>query len=405
MKKCPVCDKTFDDSMRFCQTDGTPLIEDIPEDPYKTMVAGKDDIAAAIPPPTDDPFKTMVAGGSLSKEEDNLLQIPEENFDPLKTMVNPQGAGQDAAVKEEINIEPIKDAPTPPPYSPFDNAATPSQPPSFGGAENVSDLGSPLPPPPSPPKFNEPDIAPPPFPSASSQTPFSSGNVDDSSDESTTNDQTVMYPSSPLPPLSRESSSSEPPPTILGGDSPFGSPPNEPIPSPFSEAPTPSYETPPSPPLPSYKEPEPPPFGNLNDPFNQPSFNQGENINQNIQQQDWNPPPAPDANWQNQNVGQNTPFQPPPAGQGLNQTLPIISLVLGIVSLCCYIAPLTGTAALITGFLGMKNANNDPSQYGGKGLAIAGMICGGVFLLLGLLVYLYWILIVGSFGFGVLGGM
>ena len=42
--------------MRFCQTDGTALVEKVeekppePVDPYKTMVASKADIAAAIPP-------------------------------------------------------------------------------------------------------------------------------------------------------------------------------------------------------------------------------------------------------------------------------------------------------------------------------------------------------------------
>ena len=39
----------------------------------------------------------------------------------------------------------------------------------------------------------------------------------------------------------------------------------------------------------------------------------------------------------------------------------------------------------------MKNANNDPQNYGGKGLAIAGMILGGIF---GLLSILYWIFII-----------
>src|SRR5438552_3764975 len=95
--------------------------------------------------------------------------------------------------------------------------------------------------------------------------------------------------------------------------------------------------------------------------------------------------------------GQNAPFQPSPSGAGLNQTLPIISLVLGIISLCCYISPITGLAALITGFIGLKNVKNDPANYGGKGLAIAGMITGGVFALLSVV---YWILII----FGIVAG-
>jgi hypothetical protein len=105
--------------------------------------------------------------------------------------------------------------------------------------------------------------------------------------------------------------------------------------------------------------------------------------------QEWTPPPVPDASWQNQQIGSNTPFQPPPAGVGgQNKTLPIVSLVLGILSICCYISPLTGIAALITGFLAIRNINADPNTYGGKGLAIAGMICGGIFLLIGVVYYI-----------------
>ena len=82
-----------------------------------------------------------------------------------------------------------------------------------------------------------------------------------------------------------------------------------------------------------------------------------------------------------------------------------MSLVFGIVSLCCYISPLTGIVALVTGYMGMKNANNDPQNYGGKGLAIAGMITGGVFLLLGLIYWIYIIFVVGLAAMGSLGNL
>jgi hypothetical protein len=115
-----------------------------------------------------------------------------------------------------------------------------------------------------------------------------------------------------------------------------------------------------------------------------------------MQQQEWNPPPAPSPEWQNQQIGSNTPFQPPPAGAGgQNKTLAIISLVLGILSVCCYISPLTGIAALITGFLALKNIKADPNTYGGRGLAIAGMITGGVFMAFSII---YWIVIVLFYG-------
>ena len=108
-------------------------------------------------------------------------------------------------------------------------------------------------------------------------------------------------------------------------------------------------------------------------------------------QSEWTPPPAPESSWQNQPVGQNTPFQPPPAGAKLNQTMPIVSLIFGIISLCCYVSPVTGVIALITGFLGIKNVKNDPSRYGGKTLAIIGMILGGLLFVVGLV---YWVFLI-----------
>jgi hypothetical protein len=111
-----------------------------------------------------------------------------------------------------------------------------------------------------------------------------------------------------------------------------------------------------------------------------------------IAQAEWAPPPAPDAGWQNQQIGQNTPFQPPAAGTGsVNQTLPIVSLIFGILSLCCYIGWITGPIALITGFLGLKNVNRDPASFGGKPLAIIGMVLGGIFTVLW---GLYWLVII-----------
>jgi hypothetical protein len=272
MKRCPTCDKTFDDNMRFCQADGTPLVEDAPIDPYKTMVATPADIAAA----------------KSASQSDDVLDLPSAS-DPAKTMF----ASEDEIRREmEAHDEQVIDIP--PLVEP--------EAPSF--AEPT--------PPPSP--FSTPDLG----------------------------GQTVP-----------------------------------PIPSPFDEPKPSTYEPPP---VPSFAEPEPMREEPSFNPFDQPAP---------MAQSEWAPPPAPDAGWQNQQIGQDTPFQPPVAGTGsVNQTLPIVSLVLGILSLCCYISPLTGLAALITGFIGIKNANNDPRHYGGKGLAIAGMILGGLF---GVLAIVYWI--------------
>ena len=56
---------------------------------------------------------------------------------------------------------------------------------------------------------------------------------------------------------------------------------------------------------------------------------------------------------------------------------------------------MTGIAALITGFLANKKAKEDPQTYGGKGLALAGMILGGVFFVVGVAYYIYLIVVLG----------
>jgi hypothetical protein len=94
-----------------------------------------------------------------------------------------------------------------------------------------------------------------------------------------------------------------------------------------------------------------------------------------MQQTEWTPPPAPVSEWQNQNIGSNTPFQPPPTGQ--DQTLAIVSLVCGILSiLCCGL--ITGIPAIITGYMAKNNVDTNPNQYSGRGMALAGMILGSI---------------------------
>jgi hypothetical protein len=102
---------------------------------------------------------------------------------------------------------------------------------------------------------------------------------------------------------------------------------------------------------------------------------------------------SPISNWQNQSVAPNQPpsYMSPQmmAVQGQNQVLPTVSLILGVIGLitvCCWGGLPFGIAAVITGYLGMNNANNNPAQYGGRGLAIAGMACGAAGLLFGILV-------------------
>lgn len=95
--------------------------------------------------------------------------------------------------------------------------------------------------------------------------------------------------------------------------------------------------------------------------------------------------------WQNQPLQnkQPVPLEPnqpfyPAQFQKPDQTLPIVSLVLGIFGIlftCCYGGIPLGAAALVIGYLGLKNIRENPEQYGGRGLAIAGVALGAFGLL------------------------
>lgn len=361
MKRCPTCQKTYADTMKFCQTDGTPLVED----------------QSATPPA--DPYKTVV--GSI--KSDDILQIP-ESYDPMKTMVTgsappkvdppkPAEPKKEETLKEATSGTSPKVEPSSPP-KPVESSLNP---PSFG------DLSSPAPGSTSsgktkPRSFDETfsSIEPPAFGSSKGNTaPFNKPS-----------DAPFGSPSKTDAPFGNAPKSDSPFGSSPKSDSPFGSASKDDAPptafggSPFD---SPKASTPPPP----YKDPEPfnaggqSPFGQQandpwatpqqqqsNDPFGSPQFGgQGE----------WTPPPAPVAGWQDQGLGANTPFQPPMGTGGQNQTLAIVSLVTGILSLCLCGA-IAGIPAIITGYMAKNNADTNPAEYGGRGMALAGMILGGI---------------------------
>ncbi|HXH69250.1 MAG TPA: DUF4190 domain-containing protein, partial [Pyrinomonadaceae bacterium] len=175
---------------------------------------------------------------------------------------------------------------------------------------------------------------------------------------------------------------STPFPSETSSQSPFENQSSSPLPLPFDESRSSDYR----PPAPPFKESEPM-FDKPLDSFNQSPFGgQAKSYNSAMQSSEWMPPPAPVSEWQNQNIGQNTPFQPPTA-EGQNQTLAIVSLVLGIIgiALCQFTAPV----ALVTGFMARKKAEENPNEYGGSGLALAGIITGAIGTLLLVLIVIY----------------
>jgi hypothetical protein len=54
-------------------------------------------------------------------------------------------------------------------------------------------------------------------------------------------------------------------------------------------------------------------------------------------------------------------------------------MILGICAafmVCCWGGVWLGIPAAVVGFLGMRNAESDPTRYAGRGMAIAGMVLG-----------------------------
>jgi hypothetical protein len=344
MKRCPNCQRTFDDNMRFCQTDGTPLVADeAPADPYKTMVASKEDIAAALRS-TSDPAPVQSAPENVQPaREDEPLQIPSEPIpgatpaSELKTRI-----AQPADEGQVIEIPPIGEE-------------TPSSIPSFAGPSSTP-----------PPSFGDSLAPPSPF-SAADDRP-SSGAGD--------------FPTTP------------PIPSPFSGQKPpsFEAPPSEPQvsePEPSYSEPEPAkYEPDPEPSTPQFAEPERREPSPAFDPFQPQAAAPGASA---MSQSDWTPPPSPASSSQNQPGGKSMQ-SPPPAAAGQNKTLAIISLVVGILSLCCGYTFVPGLIAIVLGFMARGKANSDPMHYGGSGLAVGGIITGAFSLILGvILIALYFL--------------
>lgn len=103
----------------------------------------------------------------------------------------------------------------------------------------------------------------------------------------------------------------------------------------------------------------------------------------------WPPSAPPAQSWQ------PAPLQQPFAGAvAPTQTLALVSLCLGAASLtigwCCSLGLLLAPAALITGFIALSQIKNNPDKYTGRGLALAGMICGAAYLAIYLLILVIW---------------
>lgn len=94
------------------------------------------------------------------------------------------------------------------------------------------------------------------------------------------------------------------------------------------------------------------------------------------------------------------PYGPPPGGFGYTpppppkqmHTMAIVSLVAGLLS--WFLCPLLGgIVAIVTGMMGRKDIRAEPQRWDGDGLALAGIILGGVNLAIYLFVIVLYVLI------------
>lgn len=72
----------------------------------------------------------------------------------------------------------------------------------------------------------------------------------------------------------------------------------------------------------------------------------------------------------------------------------LLSMIFGIVSItvgwCCYFGVLTSPVAIGLGLYALSLIKKDPNKYGGKGMAIAGIVTGALYFVLIALIALIW---------------
>ncbi len=373
MKKCPNCEQNYDnDSLKFCQTDGTPLVdvaEQVEDDPYKTIVGNQSDISSIIGEQDKekiksaelpvDPFQTMVAPPLSAPKtepqepvEEDILDLGDDDgdeIDPMKTMA----ISSNTVDNIKVNV-------------PEESQAKDYSASSFDDSKSSTGSGFEV------PSFNEVPAQ----TESKDESQFGQPNNKGFADDDVNFDKTTS---------------------------------SVPIPSPFDESMPPGYTPPSTPPFEPPKEPLKPEALNEKQnvppmsPFAEPETNKLENS-----ADDWSPldpsfsgnenpgltSNAPVGDWGNNEISSNSPSDVSAAAtEGQNMTLSYISLATGVLSmtLCFWIGIVMGSAGIVTGFLARKKIAENPSQYGGDKFALIGMITGvvGLIIWFGLIILIY----------------
>jgi len=111
-------------------------------------------------------------------------------------------------------------------------------------------------------------------------------------------------------------------------------------------------------------------------------------------------PPRPEPyGWANESPPAWVPPPPPPMPRQVNQqqTLGVVSLILGLLSITfgwiCG-GPVLGFFAVVLGAIALVQIKNNPAQYGGKVPALVGLITGGFVLLLTVAMMIFWLIMI-----------
>ena len=322
MKKCPTCDKTFDDNLKFCQSDGTPLVDDAPSaDPYATMVGNQADFQIPPKEETKEPKPSVETVDSQGDDDGDVLEVPEaEEFDPMKTMV--AGGDTSSNVKVDIPETELKD-PTPP----------------------VA---------PEPPKFEEPEVFAPDMTGALSEKDSDSKEAD---------------------------GIDTPPPSPFDSETDADDKPSAPIPSPFDKSMPPGYAPPSTPPFDPSEPVKAEKVASTGEPVKEAKPFEESNPSGSVN--DFAAPSGAVEEWKDDSAIENIAADVPTAqGEGQNMTLAYVSMGTGILSMLCCFSIITGPVAVVTGFMARGKINENPSEYGGGTFALVGMITGVIGILL-----------------------
>ncbi|NNE98746.1 MAG: DUF4190 domain-containing protein, partial [Pyrinomonadaceae bacterium] len=279
-----------------------------------------------------DPMKTMMITGDT---RDNVkVNIPEEDTDKGEApkVEDPKSAAPDL----EVDAGPRKEK-----------------------------AAKTTPPPPELPKFDSPEVAPP---------VLESTNLDPELKEEIEKDSLATPPAKPpTTDLPKVDDSAKP--EKIAPDKP-----SAPIPSPFDKSMPPGYAPPSTPPF---------------DPT-EPVKAEKVGSAKSAASDDWASPPAP-VDKPNEKAVQSSggSGSSGSVAEGQNNTLAIVSLVCGVLSmtLCCgTVGLILGPAGAVTGFMAKGKIKENPTEYGGGGLASGGLITGIIGTVFSIIVVILYVL-------------